>query len=179
MQEPTSLVHPSAFCWNPHCNEYGQVGRGNIRLFGRTQAGTQRYQCRTCGKTFVETIGTVFYGRHHTQDTILECLALLAERNSLAAIHRVKGIKEETVMAWLRLAAKHVERIEALLLANFQLSRAQLDAMWTYVGHKGEKGGERNRTSVVPSGAASPSRATRACGSVAPSPRPKRRSPAS
>jgi hypothetical protein len=90
--------------------------------------------------TFVETIGTVFYGRHHAQETILECLALLAERNSLAAIHRVKGIKEQTVLDWLRVAADQVERIEALLLANFQLRRAQLDALWSYVGHKGEKG---------------------------------------
>ncbi len=174
--EHTRLVHPSAFCWNPSCTNYGQVDRGNIRRFGRTQAATQRYQCRTCGKTFVETIGTVFYGRHHTQETILECLALLAERNSLAAIHRVKGIKEETVMASLRLAAQHVERIEALLLANFQLSRAQLDAMWTYIGHKGEKGGAKRRTSAAPSGVASPWRATRACESLGQSRRPRKRS---
>ncbi len=32
------LVHPSAFCWNPSCTAYGQVGHGNIRRFGRTQA---------------------------------------------------------------------------------------------------------------------------------------------
>jgi transposase-like protein len=96
--EQTRLVHPSAFCWNPSCTDYGQVNCGNIRRFGRTQANTQRYQCRTCGSTFVETIGTVFYGRHHSQQTILECLARMAERNSLAAIHRVKGIKEETVV---------------------------------------------------------------------------------
>jgi len=173
----TKLVHPSAFCWNPSCTAYGQVDHSTIRRFGRTQAGTQRYQCRTCGKTFVETIGTVFYGRHHSQDTILECLALLAERNSLAAIHRVKGIKEETVMDWLRTAADHVERIEALLLANFHLTRAQLDALWTYVGHKGEKGGAQRRTSAAPSGAASPSRATRAYGLAEPSPRPRSKSP--
>jgi transposase-like protein len=156
MMEQATLVHPSAFCWNPHCTDYGKVGQGNVRRFGRTQAGTQRYQCRTCSGTFVETIGTVFYGRHHEQAMILECLALLVERNSLAAIHRVKGIKEETVMDWLRNAAGHVERIEALLLANFHLTRAQLDALWTYVGHKGEKGGAQNRTSAAPSGAASP-----------------------
>jgi len=177
MMDHANLVHPSALCWNPSCTAYGQVDRANIRRYGRTQAGTQRYQCRTCGKTFVETIGTVFYGRHHAQDTILECLALLADRNSLAAIHRVKGIKEETVMDWLQIAADHVERIEALLLANFQLTRAQLDAMWTDVGHKGEKGGARRRTSVAPAGAASPSRATRAYGLAEPSPRPRRRSP--
>src|SRR3954470_2742158 len=142
---PNYFVHPSAFCWNPSCTDYGKVNLSNIRRFGRTQAGTQRYQCKTCSKTFVETIGTVFYGRHHPQQTILECLALLAERNSLAAIHRVKGVKEETVLAWLSVAAEHVERIEALLLANYRLTRVQLDAMWTYVGNKGEKGVPGNR----------------------------------
>jgi hypothetical protein len=64
---------------------------------------------------------------------------MLAERNSLASIHRIKGIKEETVIDWLRKASDHVEEIEALLLANYPLKRVQLDAMWTYVGHKGEK----------------------------------------
>jgi hypothetical protein len=76
--EQSNLVHPSAFCWNPHCDDYGKVHLGNMR-------------------TFVETIGTVFYGRHHAQDTIIECLALLAERNSLAAIHRVKGVNTNAV----------------------------------------------------------------------------------
>jgi hypothetical protein len=81
-------------------------------------------------------------------------LALLAERNSLAAIHRVKGVKEETIMAWLRIAAASVERIEALLLVNYKLTRAQLDAMWTYVGNKGEKGAMPKPTSAALSGAA-------------------------
>lgn len=148
------LVAPSSFCWNPACSAYGQVGAGNIRKFGRTPAGTQRYQCKTCRQTFVETIGTVFYGRHRSPETVLECLAMLADRNSLAAIHRVKGVKEETVMAWLRFAADHVEQIEALLLANYHLTRAQLDALWTYVGNKGEKGAMPRPTRAAPSGAA-------------------------
>jgi transposase-like protein len=149
-----TLVPPQSFCWNAGCSAYGQLDLDNIRKFGRTPAGVQRYQCRICHHTFVETIGTVFYGRRRSQETSIDCLAMLAERNSLAAIHRVKGVKEETVMAWLRIAAAHVEQIEALLLANYKLNRAQLDALWTYVGHKGEKGGIRKRTSVAPSGAA-------------------------
>jgi transposase-like protein len=153
MGNPT-LVPPYSFCWNASCSAYGQVDLGNIRKFGRTPGGIQRYQCRICRRTFVETIGTVFYGRRRPQETIIECLALLAERNSLAAIHRVKGVKEETVMAWLRLAAAHVERIEALLLANYKLMRAQLDAMWAYVGNKGEKGAMLKPTSAALSGVA-------------------------
>lgn len=128
------------------------IYRDNIIKFGRTNKRTQRYQCKTCGETRVETKGTVFYGRHHAPETILECLAWLAERNSLAAIHRVKAIKEDTVLAWLREAAKHVEEIEALLLANHHLTHAQLDALWTYVGHKGEKGGVPKKMNAVRSG---------------------------
>jgi len=149
-----TLVHPGSFCSNASCSAYAQVDLDNIRKYGRTPGGLQRYQCSICRRTFVETIGTVFYGRRRPQETIIECLALLAERNSLAAIQRVKGVKQETVMAWLPLAAASVERIEALLLANYKLSRALLDAMWAYVGNKGEKGAMPKPTSVAASGAA-------------------------
>jgi transposase-like protein len=148
------LVAPSSFCWNTSCPNYGKVNLGNIVKFGRTEKGTQRYQCKTCKKTFVENIGTVFYGRHHSQETILECLALLAERISLASIHRVKGIKEETVIDWLREAANQVVEIEVLMLANYQLTRVQLDAMWAYVGNKGEKGVIQKRAIEAASGEA-------------------------
>lgn len=148
------LIAPSSFCWNPSCSEFGKVNAGNIRKFGRTPAGRQRYHCKVCRPTFVETSGTVFYNRHRPQETISEWLALLAERNSLAAIQRVTGVKEETVLDWLRTAADQVERIEALLLANYKLSRAQLDALWAYGGNKGEKGGTRKETHAAPSGEA-------------------------
>jgi len=124
--EHRRLVSAGSFCWNSDCPDYGKVDHGNIIKFGRTNKGTQRYQCKTCGKTHVETRGTVFYGRHHAQETILECLAWLAERNSLAAIRRVKGIKEDAVLDWLKAAAKYVEEIEALLLANYSLTRARV-----------------------------------------------------
>ena len=154
--DQSRLVSSSSFCWNQDCPDYGKVNQGNILKFGRTRKGTQRYQCKSCRKTFTETRGSVFHGRHHSQATILECLAMLAERNSLAAIHRIKGIKEETVSAWLRQAAEQVEQLEALLLAHHRLSRAQLDALWTYVGHQGEKGDTLRRKTVAPSGGGRP-----------------------
>jgi len=133
------LALAGSFCWNRECPDYGRTNHGNIVRYGRTGKGTQRLKCTTCERVFVANKGTVFYGRHHSPKEILECLAMLAERNSLAAIHRIKGIKEETVMDWLLEAANHVEEIEAILLTNYHLTRIQLDAMWTYVGHKGEK----------------------------------------
>ncbi len=96
------LVLAGSFCWNKDCPDYGITNQGNIVKYGRTGKGTQRLKCTTCERVFVQNKGTVFYGRHHSPKEILECLAMLAERNSLAAIHRIKGIKEETVMDWLR-----------------------------------------------------------------------------
>jgi len=137
----TGLPSPDSFCRNPECPDHGKVNHGNIRKFGRTRKGTQRYQCKSCKKTFVETTGTLFYGRHHSQATILECLAWLGERNSLAAIRRVKGIKEDTLLDWLREAAKHPEQTEALLLDNYGLTSAQLEVLWAYGEHTPDRRG--------------------------------------
>jgi len=82
------------FCWNRECSDYGKTNQGNIVRYGRTSKGTQRLKCTTCERIFVANKGTVFYGRHHSPKEILECVAMLAERNSLAAIHRIKGVKQ-------------------------------------------------------------------------------------
>jgi hypothetical protein len=79
-------------------------------------------------------------------------MAMVGDRNSLAAIHRIKGIKEETVCRWLKLAQSHIEQIEEHMMENYQRSRVQLDALWTYVGHKGEKGGEQKKKEEEPFG---------------------------
>src|SRR5437588_590095 len=81
---------------------------------------------------------------------------LLGDRNSLAAIHRIKGVKEETVCKWLERAASHVEQFEEGLVRKHKLSRVQTDALWTYVGHQGEKGGSQRKRREEHFGAESP-----------------------
>jgi transposase-like protein len=178
-KDAKQLATPSSFCWNEECADYGRANAGNLRKFGLTRKGRQRWQCITCKKVVAETRGTVFHGKHHSEGTILECLAMLADRNSLAAIQRVKGVKEETVTAWLMQVAPQMEQIEDLLLKDHKLKRAQLDALWTYVGHKGEKKDVRKKTSAAHFGAGRPSKPRPGCESGEPSPRPKKKSPQS
>lgn len=45
----------------------------------------------------------------------------------------------------LRAAARHVDTIEEMLMAKYPLDQGQLNALWSYVGHKGEKRLPRNR----------------------------------
>jgi len=66
-------------------------------------------------RAFTETKGTMFYRCRHTEDEIVECISMLGDRNSLAAIHRIKGIKEETICKWLERAATHTEQFDQII----------------------------------------------------------------
>ena len=72
------LAIAGSFCWNKDCPDYGKV------------------KCKTCGRVFVGNKGTIFYGLHHSPKEILECLAMLAERNSLAHGSSERQMRMET-----------------------------------------------------------------------------------
>ena len=74
----------------------------------------------------------------------------------------------DQLWAYLERAAAHVEVIEALLQRSHKVTRVQLDALWAFVGHKGEKGGTLKKRSVAPSGVPERSTWTHGCGSAAP-----------
>lgn len=156
MSQPFEVVPAGHFCWNEQCPQYGVVAAGNLRRYGKTPAGIQRLQCKQCRKVFAATFGTPFYGVRNP-DRMLLVLSLLADRMSLRGIHRVARVKPDTTLKYLKRAAAHVEVIETLLQRSYKVSRVQLDALWAFVGHKGEKGGTPKRRSVAASGAPGPS----------------------
>ena len=138
------LIAADKFCDNKQCQNYGRRDKKNIKGFGHSPNGTQRYRSKTCGVTFTETKGTLFYGHHAPKKDILEALAMLAERMSIAAVARVKGVKEETVSDWLKDAASHIQEIEEVLLKDYHVDKAQMDSLWTYVVNKGKKRAMKN-----------------------------------
>jgi transposase-like protein len=136
------------FCPNTSCLDYGKLQNGqqqNLKKFGKTGKGVQRFRCQTCGRTFTETTGTIFYRKRTPEHEILETLALLAEGSRISSLTRVKGFKEDTILAWLRQAARQAEALEEVLLKDFKIKRGQLDALWAYVQNKGEKKGTPKR----------------------------------
>jgi transposase-like protein len=90
------FAHPGDFCPNEACPDYGKHQEGqqrNIKKAGKTKKGVQRYQCKTCLRTFTETFGTMFYGKRTPEGEILETLALIAEGNRISTLSRVKRHK--------------------------------------------------------------------------------------
>lgn len=132
----SQLASVGDFCPNPECEYYGDVEAKMIIRYGKTRDGRQRYQCKSCKKTFNERKGTLFYNRKTAEKDILECLALLAEGVRISSISRSKGFKEDTILSFLREAAHHAEAVEAIMLNEYKISQVQIDGLWTYVGHK-------------------------------------------
>lgn len=136
------LAKPGDFCPNKECldNEKLQsASQHNIIKAGKTKAGVQRYECTTCHRTFTATKGTLFYGKRTSAETILETLAFLAEGNRISSLSRVKGIKEDTILSWLREAAQHTDAVNDVLLKEFKVKRGQLDGLWLFIQNKGQK----------------------------------------
>jgi transposase-like protein len=148
------LSEVGEFCPNEDCEGYGQIEDSHIVRYGKTAAGVQRYQCRVCSKSFTATKGTLFYRKQTPRKEIVETLALLAEGVRISSVSRVKGFKEDTILEWLRQAAEHAEQIEAVLMDQYQVSQAQIDGLWAYVGHKGQKGATPKANNKASSGAA-------------------------
>jgi len=162
MAERLELVEVGRFCWNRECATYAKLDAGNIRRFGRTRRGTPRLQCKVCGKVFANTRGTPFHGVHDV-DRMLDALLLVSDGMSMRAVQRFSRVKPDTLKRWLEKAAGHVELIEALLQRQHKATRVQLDALWSFVSHKGEKGGEKKNRSGARSGARVRSTSTAGC----------------
>lgn len=174
----SKLVQPGDYCPNPDCADYGKpqtAVRQNVIKFGRARNGQQRYQCRTCRHTFTATKGTLFYRRQTPANDIIQALALLAEGNRISSVSRTTGHKEDTILDWLREAATQVSQLEAVLMADYRLTRGQLDGLWAYVGNKGEKRTIPKPTRPASSGAQPCSTWTADSASRAASLKPKRK----
>ncbi len=140
MVEEKQLASAGAFCPKKGCPHYAKVGEDNIIKYGLSNQGVQRYHCKGCKTTFAATRGTLFYRKRTPLKDILETLALLAEGVRISSLSRAKGFKEDTILSWLREAARHSEAVEEVLLADYESSKAQVDGLWAYVRHKGQKG---------------------------------------
>ena len=104
------------------CHEHNTLIR-----HGKTPQGKQHYRCKSCGKTFNENKGTLFYRKQTPQHQIIETLALLADGSRISSLARAKNIHPETIQNGLEQAAAHAQAVEAVLLEHYRLSRGQID----------------------------------------------------
>src|SRR4029453_3523057 len=117
-------------CINSACPAFGKLEPGTIRVYSYQE---RRYYCVVCGKTFSESRASLFYHLRTPHRDVLEAIGILAERNSLRGIARVKGVKPDTVLHWLEIAGAQAAAVSDRLIHNLHLTQAQIDELWTFV----------------------------------------------
>lgn len=126
-------------CPNPDCNFYGKNSQGNIRSVASymTQSGKRRiFECKVCNKMFSETRDTVFYDLRTSEEKVMMALKMILVKVELSGISFVLGVKEETVLEWLKKASKKAKEINEELMKDLSVTDVQLDEMWSYVLRK-------------------------------------------
>jgi transposase-like protein len=110
----------SAFCCqNPQCPDYGQRGKGNLRVCFRYGPRKQRRMlaCRTCQSRFSERKGTPLFDTRLPEDKALGILHHLAEGCGMRQTGRLVGVKHDTVTRFGRLAGTQAQQLHDELVA--------------------------------------------------------------
>lgn len=123
-------------CPNESCPNYGKENLGNIVSNGTysTKSGrVRKFICRTCGRVFCDRQGTLFYDLRSDEEKVLQALAMLAKGMTLRGTAEILHTKLDTIRRWLRLAADQAEKVSQHLMRDFQVTKVELDELWTFV----------------------------------------------
>jgi IS1 family transposase len=113
--------------------------QGNIRCVAtyQTKSGKRRiFCCRECQGRFSETRDTVFFDLRTPEEKVMLALKMLLVRVDLSSITFVLDVTEESVLEWLKRAAKKAEQINVHLLRDLPVTQVQLDEMWNFIERK-------------------------------------------
>lgn len=119
-------MNPQAqFCPNEVCPARGKVSAGNIVIHSQEE---QRYKCKTCGRTFSATTGTMLYGIKTGVEVVVLVITLLAHGCPVQAIVAAFGLDERTVRSWLLKAGEHCQQVHEQVVGKRQLDLGQVQA---------------------------------------------------
>ena len=119
------------YCPDQSCRYYGWPGRGNISSNGHPNGGVHRQlHCRACQGYYMESQGTIFYGKQTAVETITWAIKALAEGVGIRAVGRIFEIEPETILAWLVAAASHLAAFNRYMSQELQVGQVQLDELY-------------------------------------------------
>jgi len=127
------------WCSNKDCADYGKKGTGNILL--KERYGKQNRAlliCKTCKRCFSETRGTVFFGLDTSQEEVLRTLAIVPEKGGIRGTARATGHDKNTISRWLNIAGAHCKEVTDYFLHDLNLTRIQVDEIWSYIKKRKE-----------------------------------------
>src|SRR5205823_10856579 len=81
-------------------------------------------------RSFLETLGTLFYGKRTSVELIVRVLACLAEGLGIRGTARVFEVAPNTVLQWLVEAAEQLQAFSRHFLHDLHVNQVQLDELF-------------------------------------------------
>src|SRR5919197_117321 len=130
-RRPRTVDTSMHFCPHTACDYRGWLGMNNLRANGHPSGGPWRqFHCTACKGYFLETHGTLFYGKQAAVELIVRVLACLAEGLGIRATARVFAVDASTVLHWLVEAAEQLRAFSASFLCDLHVEQLQLDELY-------------------------------------------------
>jgi transposase-like protein len=127
------------FCSNNECRAYGKKGLGNIVSNGHDRNGVRKFLCTECGKSFNETKGTPFFGKHLSKREIIRISKQFVEKTSFRGVARATSHHLDTIRNLAGDVAEHCYEVTAFLITDVKLGTHEIDEFWSFV-KKNKKG---------------------------------------
>ena len=108
----------------------------------RTSKGSQRFKCPKCGRTFTETLNTLYYRRQVRAaevETIRQCHS---EGSSLRGVARTSKRAYGTVVSLINAASQKAQLVHNQEVQEVDTNQIVADEMWSFV--------KKNRSSASP-----------------------------
>jgi transposase-like protein len=145
----------SISCPNKNCIDYGISGKGNVVGNGTyiTKSGRiRKYICKSCGLVFSDRINTAFYDIRTEESKMIDACKLVIRGMSIRGVAEHLEVKPDTVSKWLNRAAIHCQGVNEVLMRDLDISKVELDELWTFVQKKQLRKWKHLRTMAPGSG---------------------------
>lgn len=130
---PKKIRKLDVSCPNPSCELFGKKGMKNVVKRGKKPNGTLNYTCKTCGRCFVRTAGTIFYHSRIKPKEAKQMANFLVEKVGIRAISRVSERNKNTIVLFTDKLAERCKQANEFLLKDVKLSITEADELWTFI----------------------------------------------
>ena len=121
------------FCQNKECRAYGKKNLDNLVSNGHDRNGARKLLCTECKKSFNDTKGTPFFGKHLSKKEIISISKQFVEKSSFRGVARSTGHHLDTIRSLASDVAEHCEAVTEFLLHDVRLGTHEIDEFWNFV----------------------------------------------